>query len=90
MDSMEYIKKMFEHQTQMMDEHQKRNDEQFNTLEKYLILKMESNNCIGCSADKKIDKLEIKVDEINIWRYIAIGAIVILGFIAPYILPKLF
>lgn len=101
MDTMEFIKSMFEEQTRRMDEHQKRNDEQFaslekyneeqfSTLEKYLTLKIDSDNCVSCSAAKKLDKLEIKVEDISTWKHIAVGAIVILGFIAPYVLPKIF
>ena len=80
---LDFIKEMFE-------EHQRRNDEQFATLEKYLILKIDSDKCGDCSLSPKVQKLEEQTLRNELWINIMVGAIIVLGFIAPYIIPILF
>jgi hypothetical protein len=80
---LDYIKEMFE-------EHQKRNDEQFAALKEYLLLKIESDNCQSCSMTPKVKELEGEIKIISNRQYIIGGAILVITYIAPHILTKLF
>lgn len=72
-----------------LEDHIKTHNEQFAHLEKYFNLKIESDNCTSCSVVPKLDKIERRIDVIDNWKNLCIGAIIILGVVSPYIIPKL-
>jgi len=89
MASIETLEIKLDNIRKMFEEHQKRNDEQFSALEKYLILKIDSDRCTDCSVNPRVIELEKEMKEQINWKNITIGSVLILGFIAPYIIPKI-
>ena len=89
-DTMERLELKIDNFKEMLIEHSKRNDEQFSAMKELFQVKLDSTTCDNCSIAPKLKEAEAKIDDLNVWRHINTGAIIILAGLIPYILPKIF
>jgi len=88
-DIMERIEGKIDALKELFEAHIVKQDEQFKAMEKYWDLKFTIDTCNNCTAAQRIDQTEEDIKSIYKHNNMIVGALIIIGIILPYVLPKL-